>query len=112
MTRDDIIRMAREAGIAGVTVYSEEESSDILSPDIELFAELIAKHILAKSYPELVSLAAKHAAETVAAEERKATLEMIEEFFGMESDRNAMFSDGYDYALHQVTEFVLARGRR
>jgi hypothetical protein len=72
MNRDDIIRMAREAGIAGVTVYSEEESSDILSPDIELFAELIAKHILAKSYPELVSLAAKHAAETVAAAEREA----------------------------------------
>ena len=51
-------------------------------------------------------------AKLVASEERKAVLEMIDEFIGMERDRNAMFSDGYDYALHQVTEFVLARGRR
>jgi len=38
-------------------------------------------------------------------------LEMIDEFVGMERDRNTMFSDGHDYALHQVTEFVLARGQ-
>lgn len=72
LNKDDIIRMAREAGLAGVTVCIDEEMGDILSPDIEFFAELIAKHILAKSYPELVSLAAKHAAETVAAAEREA----------------------------------------
>ena len=50
-------------------------------------------------------------ANLVAEAERKAVLEMIDEFVGMERDRNTMFSDGHDYALHQVTEFVLARGQ-
>ena len=60
---------------------------DILSPDIEFFAELIAKHILAKSYPELVSLAAKHAAETVAAEEREACAQTVASIAGDEQYR-------------------------
>jgi hypothetical protein len=90
MNRDDIIRMAREAGLAGVTVCIDEEMGDILSPDIEFFAELIAKHILAKSYPELVSLAAKHAAETVAAAEREACAALCDKI----SDEDG-FEGGY-----------------
>jgi hypothetical protein len=76
MTRDDIIRMAREAGLQAI--YSACDEPNIRyayenwDDELEHFANLITKHILAKSYPELVSLAAKHAAETVAAEEREA----------------------------------------
>ena len=89
MNRDDIIRMAREAGLY------VDENGEILEGDgwhtqtlfIERFANLVAEA------------------------ERKAVLEMIDEIVGMERDRNNMFSDGHDYALHQVTEFVLARGQ-
>lgn len=42
MTNDDIIRMAREANVAGVTVYDEQSEADILHPDLEEFARLIA----------------------------------------------------------------------
>jgi glutamine phosphoribosylpyrophosphate amidotransferase len=76
MTNDDIIRMAREAGLQ--EIYSACDEPNVryayenFDDEIERFANLITKHILAKSYPELVSLAAKHAAETVAAAEREA----------------------------------------
>lgn len=86
MNRDDIIRMAREAGDYLVDKRGREDFI-FDSYGIERFAALVA------------------------AAERKAVLEMIDEFFGMERDRNTMFSDGHDYALHQVKEFVLARGR-
>ena len=81
MNRDDIIRMAREAGGDDWGIFRD------FIPEIERFAALVA------------------------AAERKAVLEMIDELVGMERDRNTMFSDGHDYALHQVTEFVLARGK-
>ena len=42
MNRDNIIRMAREAGVAGVTVWSEEEQADVLHPDLEHFAALVS----------------------------------------------------------------------
>jgi hypothetical protein len=42
LNRDDIIRMAREAGVAGVTVYDEQSEADILHPDLEDFAKLVA----------------------------------------------------------------------
>jgi hypothetical protein len=76
MTNEDIIRMAREAGLQAI--YSACDEPNIRyayenwDDELEHFANLITKHILAKSYPELVSLAAKHAAETVAAAEREA----------------------------------------
>jgi hypothetical protein len=37
---------------------------------------------------------------------------MIDELTGMEADRNAMFSDGYDHALSHIKEFVEARGMK
>jgi hypothetical protein len=88
MNRDDIIRMARESGMR----FHKEAPTEI-----EYFYV----------YPD----ALEHFANLIAAAERKAVLEMIDEFVGMERDRNTMFSDGHDYALHQVTEFVLARGQ-
>lgn len=42
MTKDEIIRMAREAGVAGVTVFDEESASDVLRPELERFAALVA----------------------------------------------------------------------
>ncbi len=38
MTRDNIIRMAREAGVAGVTVWNEEKQADVLRPELECLA--------------------------------------------------------------------------
>jgi hypothetical protein len=48
-------------------------------------------------------------AKLVAEHERTAVLETIKELRGMESDRHPMFSDGYDYALDHIEQFV--RGR-
>lgn len=104
MTRDDIIGMAREAGLAGVTVCIDEEIGDILSPDIEFFAELIAKHILSKSYPELVSLAAKHAAETVAAAEREACAKVCE------AEAENLIGMAYEGIALDCAESIRARG--
>jgi hypothetical protein len=46
--------------------------------------------------------------EAVAAE-HKAILETVNELTGAEQYRNAMFSDGYDYALGHVKEFIEGR---
>jgi hypothetical protein len=48
--------------------------------------------------------------EAVAAE-HKAILETVYELAGAEQYRNAMFSDGYDYALGHVKEFIEGRAR-
>jgi hypothetical protein len=48
--------------------------------------------------------------EAVAAE-RKAILETVDELTGAEQYRNAMFSDGYDYALGHVKQFIEGRAR-
>ena len=45
------------------------------------------------------------------ADERKAILETVDELTGAEQYRNAMFSDGYDYALGHVKEFIKGRAR-
>ena len=36
-------------------------------------------------------------------------LDFVDEFMGAERERHPMFSDGYDYALSQVKEFVEAK---
>ncbi len=46
--------------------------------------------------------------EAVAAE-REAILETVDELTGAEQYRNAMFSDGYDYALGHVKQFIEGR---
>jgi hypothetical protein len=48
--------------------------------------------------------------EAVAAE-HKAILETVDELTGAEQYRNAMFSDGYDYALGHVKQFIEGRAR-
>jgi hypothetical protein len=42
----------------------------------------------------------------------KAVIETIDELMGMESDRHPMFSEGYDYALDHIKQFVRGRDRR
>ena len=42
MNRDEIIRMAREAGLSGVTVWNEDANAEVLSPDLQDFAALVA----------------------------------------------------------------------
>ena len=44
--------------------------------------------------------------------ERKAVLDTINELMGMERDRHAMFSEGYDYALGHIEEFIQARKKK
>ena len=51
-------------------------------------------------------------AKLVADHERGAVLATIDELRGMESDRSPMFSEGYDYALGHIEEFVRARGNK
>lgn len=48
-------------------------------------------------------------AKLIAAAERNAVIDAINELTGMEQGRNAMFSEGYDYALHQIKNFIEAR---
>jgi len=50
--------------------------------------------------------------EEAIAAEREATLGTIDELIGMERDRHPMFSEGYDYALLHIKEFVTARRSR
>ena len=82
MNRDDIIRMAEEAG-----VHEGGEANWVEGNRWELFANLVA------------------------AAERESVLVTIDELWGMENDRNAMFSDGYDHALSHIEEFIRARGQ-
>ena len=48
----------------------------------------------------------------IAERERKAVIETIDELMGMESDRHPMFSEGYDYALDHIKQFVRGRDSR
>ena len=50
--------------------------------------------------------------EMAISEEREAMLDFIGEFMGTEGSRNAMFSDGYDYALGQMKELLEGRMKR
>ena len=85
MNTDDIIRMAREARLC------DEDGRD-------------SDSIVITGYLE-------HFAKLVAAAEREAILETVDELTGAEQYRNAMFSDGYDYALGHVKEFIKGRAR-
>jgi hypothetical protein len=87
MTSDDIVRMARE--IAGVTYPDGTTGVKIgMSEEhLERFSKLVA------------------------AAEHKAILETVDELTGAEQYRNAMFSDGYDYALGHVKDFIEGRAR-
>jgi hypothetical protein len=44
--------------------------------------------------------------------EQMAVLQTIEEFMGSEQERHPMFSDGYDYALSHIQQFVKGRGEK
>jgi len=41
--------------------------------------------------------------------EQMALLQTIEEFMGSEQERHPMFSDGYDYALSHIQQFIKGR---
>ena len=82
MERDTIIQLAREAGFdqTGLASFTE------FTARIERFAALVAN------------------------EERQAVLDTIDALMGGERETNNMFSEGYDYALGHIEEFVRARG--
>ena len=81
---------------------------------IKAYMQAKMKHI--KMYNESMNLAdgldvAKFA-ELVRQDEREEVLILINEIMGMESDRNKLFSEGYDYALGCVEEFIEGRKKR
>jgi hypothetical protein len=84
MNREDIERMARAAqGHAYTNRYTPGETAFAFSIDrLENFVAMVA------------------------AAEREKVLLMVDEMRGSEQGRNAMFSEGYDYAMHQVETFV------
>ena len=45
----------------------------------------------------------------VAAAEREYALQTIEELMGSQRERNNMFSEGYDYALENLEQFIKGR---
>ena len=85
MTSDDIVRMAREAGLCDGD--GRDSDSIVIASYLERFVKLV--------------VAAEH----------KAILETVDELTGAEQYRNAMFSDGYDYALGHVKQFIEGRAR-
>jgi hypothetical protein len=54
----------------------------------------------------------EHFAELIRQEERQVVLDAVDALWGMERDRNDMFSEGYDYALGHIKEVVDARGKQ
>lgn len=82
MNQEDIIKMAREAEGFAVGYYKP-------SKEFVLFAERFAA--------------------LVAAAEREYALQTIEELMGSQRERNNMFSEGYDYALESLEQFIKGR---
>lgn len=77
MNRDEIIRMAREAGIS--KPWDQEPVPWKL---LTGFATLVA------------------------ADQRKSILQLIDELIGSEDSRNPMFGEGYNLALFHMQEFL------
>ena len=63
-------------------------------------------------YQEAHYLPYEKFARLVAEHERKEVLITINELMGMESDRNSIFSEGYNYALSHIEEFVQGREKK
>jgi recombinational DNA repair protein (RecF pathway) len=85
MTREDIIRMAQEAGFD----YSGAElswESVICTEELQRFAALVASAERAFCHQLM--------------------LDFIEEFMGYEKDRHPMFSEGYDLALFHMKKLI------
>ena len=83
MNREDVIRMAREAGF----IINDENP---MTHSLERFA------------------AAAYAAG--AAAERQAMLETIDALYNSQ-DPNPMYQEGYNHALYNMEEFVKARSK-
>jgi hypothetical protein len=88
MNTEEIIRMAQEA-------WGEGKLYRFDSP---------------KHWPEVEEMFVRFA-NLVAAAEQKATLDTVDELIGMERDRSALFSEGYDHALFHIKQFVEGRGK-
>jgi hypothetical protein len=69
------------------------------------FGAGILAAIRAQVYRSELEAAVKAAVEA----EQTAVLQTIEEFMGSEQERHPMFSDGYDYALSHIQQFIKGR---
>ena len=87
-----------------------------MEDEARIKAYMAAKMAHIKMYNECMNLAdgldVEKFAELVRQDERIDVLETIEEPKGMESDRHPMFSEGYDYALDHIEQFVRGRGEK
>ena len=105
MNRNDIIRIAREAGLHIATDVN-------WMPIIGLkYAEKFAALVIA-NHPPQSYMTWQEGYEAGKQTERKPltdVLDFIEEFTGAERERHPMFSDGYDLALSHVKELVEAK---
>ena len=54
----------------------------------------------------------EHFAELIRQEEHQVVLDAIDALWGMERDRNNMFSEGYDYALWHIKRLVDSRSEQ
>jgi hypothetical protein len=90
------------------------EALENMSPDTDTLVE-VEPHVW-EYRGSLVIQALRQALaqpdEVLAERERTAVIETIKELRGMESDRHPMFSDGYDYALDHIEQFVRGRGEK
>jgi len=118
MNREDILRMAREAGLQSAVMlhmFNGNENA-LLESELEELDRLV-------SFAALVETAATESANARAntswalmckkmvAAEREAVLVTINELMGSELDRNPMFSEGHDYALERIETFIRARSK-
>lgn len=87
MNRDDIVRMAQKAGVPMRYSFVGGATRWDFDSSLEHFAKLIA------------------------AAEQKAVIDTVDELIGIERDRSALFSEGYDHALFHIKQFVEGRAK-
>jgi len=113
MTRDDILRMAREAKLP----YEYDTGRILYLTELERFARLVAVQVEAPwqnrylKLMDLMQIREGQPNKPCCLAEREAVLDTIDELMGMERERHPMFSEGYDHALLHLKEFVSARGQ-
>ena len=121
--KEDEIKAYMEAKMTHIKMYNEcMNLADGL--DVEKFAELVrvderekvAQWMMDKGFAtghgDSIEDLLKEIEWQVAERERTAVIETIDELMGMERDRHPMFSEGYDYALDHIKQFVLGRDSR
>ena len=94
MSKDDLIRMAREAGFDEFNGLRDDDTTSIYY----------------EAWPEQLERFFQSACAAGAAAERQAVLETIDALYNSQ-DPNPMYQEGYNHALDNMEEFVKARSK-